>query len=481
MLSKSGQKKEPRYKGQSKISTPTSVTDGASKVTKLPVKDWTSELEEYDRGGFKRNAHNILTILKEDPKLSGKLACDSFKNAEIVTSRLPWDNEDRRRIWQDDDDACLRNYIDLNYGIRSRELIDDCLRQEFKRASFHPVRDYLNTLKWDGVPRLDRLMIKYLGAEESEYTQTVTRKAFTAAVARVICPGSKYDTLLTLVGPQGVGKSTVFRLMGKDWFLDSLQNTNDKDALQTIQGSWIVEIAELSALRKSEREAFKAFVASTVDKYRPSYGRRIVERPRQCVFFGTTNEDTFLRDETGERRFWPVRVTRKMTPQEISEFTHLVDQFWAEAKHYYEQGETLFLNEEQEAAANIVRGAFVDIDPRKGLIEEYLEIVLPQSWKSKSINERREYIQGEYRTETGEKRTRISAIEVHCELFGEPKGKFSSAKGREFASIFKGLKGWKFIGQQRVSDEYGRQQTFERITDQEPEPAAADEWGDLVL
>lgn len=446
---------------------PNKASQKHTNVVDMPA-GWMRELQRNENGIIKRNAHNVLTIFRNDPELKNKFVYDSFRNNELILDQLPWDRGSKQRKWTDEDDACLRNYFDLKYGIRSKELIFDCLQEEFKRNSYHPVKEYLSGLEWDGIMRLEMMLIKYLGAENSEYSRLITKKAFTAGVARILEPGCKYDSILTLTGAQGLGKSTVFRLMGKDWFLDSLQDTHSKDALQTIQGNWIIEIAELSAMRKSEIESFKNFITNTVDKYRPSYGRRLVERPRQCIFFGTTNEEVFLKDATGNRRFWPLKVTRKMTPKDIEEFNTLVDQFWAEAKHYYEQKETLYLTAEEEEKANTSRLLFLDEDSRKGMIEEYLDIKISINWKEKTINDRCEFIQKELNNETQYGtvvRNRISAIEVWCEYFAEPRGKFTPIKGRELRNMLKTMDGWEFIGQQRVGKEYGRQEVFERITD----------------
>lgn len=432
---------------------------------------WKNQLEVNETGDYKRNAHNILTIFRNDPKLSN-FVYDLFSGAACVIGKLPWDASSERRIWEDTDDACLRNYFDINYGIRSKDLLYDALTERLKQVETHPVKDYLNGLKWDGTPRVERILIDFLGAEDTECNRIYAKKTFIAGVRRIFEPGCKHDTILTLVGPKGLGKSSVFGHMGKDWFLDSLKKVDDKDAMQSLQGSWIIEMGELAVLRKSELEAFKSYVTSRVDKFRPSYGRRQVERPRQCLFVATTNDDHFIKDQSGERRFWPVRVTRKMTPEESELFKSIVDQLWAESKHYYEKGETTFLNPKQEKDFGKLAEEFIDADPRKGMIEEFLEVKLPVNWRTRKLSEKQEYFRDEEYTGGSQIRTRISAMEIHCECYLETIGKFTSAKGREINAILKTMDTWNYIGRQRCG-EYGNQGTFERTTE------VVEEWPDL--
>ena len=179
--------------------------------------------------------------------------------------------------------------------------------------AYHPLRAYLAGLpEWDGSPRVDTLLIDYLGATDNAYIRAVTRKTLCAAAARVYSPGCKFDTILVLNGPQGIGKSTLIAKLGGEWFSDSLQlsDTHDKTAAEKLQGYWILEIGELAGLRKAEVETLRSFLSRQNDIYRASFGRRATPHPRQCVFIGTTNaESGYLRDTTGNRRFWPVKVS----------------------------------------------------------------------------------------------------------------------------------------------------------------------------
>ena len=205
-----------------------------------------------------------------------------------MDGELPWVRPGTAKTWSDDDAAQLRIYLEPFFGKIAKNDILDAVAACASDQAYHPVRDYLNGLTWDGVPRLDTLLIDYLGAEDTPYTRAVTRKSFVAAVARIMTPGRKYDTMLVLVGEQGRYKSTVFMIMGGDWFSDSLRTFGDKDSMETIQGTWINEVAEMQALAKAEINAVKMFLSKRSDYYRAAYGRYAIDRPRQCVFFGTS-------------------------------------------------------------------------------------------------------------------------------------------------------------------------------------------------
>src|SRR5690606_2790431 len=261
----------------------------------------------------------------------------------------PWDPRKERRQWTDVDDAGLRHYLERVYGITGKDRIFDALSLCAHKNRINDVKDYLTSLKWDGVKRLDTLLIDYLGAEDNVYTRAVIRKSLAAAVARVMTPGCKYDYVPILVGPQGIGKSTFLRLLGKDWYSDSLQTFEGKEASEMIQGVWINELGELSGLSRAEINAVKQFLSRTEDIFREPYGRRTNRYPRRCVFFGTTNEDEFLRDRTGNRRFWPVVVGVQEPKKNVfRDLPEEVDQIWAEAFLAWQLGEPLYLTGEAE-------------------------------------------------------------------------------------------------------------------------------------
>ena len=240
-------------------------------------------------------------------------------------------------------------------------------------------------------PRIDTLLIDYFGADDNPYVRAVTRKILCAAVRRINEPGIKFDHILVLNGPQGIGKSTFISKLGMEWYSDSLSisDMNDKTAAEKLQGYWIQEIGELAGIRKADIDKVKAFISRQDDKYRASYGRRVSPHPRQCVFFGTTNaENGFLRDITGNRRFWTVRTpgTGILKPWDLTQDD--VDQLWAEALHLADQGEKLFLSHELEEYARIEQVASMEHDDREGLVADYLDLPLPVNWSELSLYDR---------------------------------------------------------------------------------------------
>lgn len=272
--------------------------------------NWQAQLDLERNGTIKDTLANISAILRNDPKLQG-IVYNQFSNLLDVREALPW--QQVKPGWSDTDLACAKLYFERCYGIWSPTKFKDALLAVTSAERlYHPVRDYLDSLIWDGVPRLDTLLIDYLGAEDTPYVRAATRKTLTAGVARIYEPGVKFDSILVLNGPQGIGKSTFFARLGKKWYSDSLTvaDMKDKTAPEKLQGYWLLEISELAGMRKMDVETVKSFITRTDDKYRQSYGVSVESHPRSCIIVGTTNSDGgFLRDITGNRRFWPVRVS----------------------------------------------------------------------------------------------------------------------------------------------------------------------------
>ncbi len=408
---------------------------------------WTENLDIDSKGRIKSSIDNIMIILRNDYMLKGKLAYNIFNNKCIALKDLPWRKIDRtNNELRDVDDSGLRHYLEATYGITGINKINDATALIVKENSFHPVLDYLDTLEWDGQERVDRLLIDYLGAEDCKYVKAVTKKALVACIARIKNPGCKFDYVLTLVGKQGIGKSTLFKKLGGKWFSDSFTTVQGKEAVEQIQGYWLIEMAELSGLRKAEVETIKHFMSKQEDVYRPAYGRRTETHPRQCVFFGTTNNSDFLNDSTGNRRFWAVDTMIQEPTKDL--FTDMdqeeIDQIWAEALHLYQQGESLYLDKEMEAEANKIQEQHTKTDERVGLVEEYLNLLLPEDWYDRSIYDRVRYIQD--KDTISEKgtilRDRISVIEIWTELFCGQKKDLDRKKSMEIHNILRGIEGW---------------------------------------
>ena len=450
---------QERYeKATQAFSSPATAGADANWMARLQISPTT--------GAIAKTMDNICIILENDPLLKGKFGLDEFANRGIVLGSLPWDERAERRVWSDTDDAGVQWYIEKVYGITSKEKILNAVALISFKNRFNDVQDYLTSLKWDGVPRLDTLLIDYLGAEDNAYTRQVARKSLTAAVARAMQPGVKYDCMPILSGPQGIGKSTFLRLLGKRWFSDSLLTFEGKEACEMIQGVWINELGELNGLTKSEMSAVKQFLSKTEDIFRVPYGRRSDLYPRRCVFFGTTNDDEFLRDSTGERRFWPVDVG--VRPAKKSVFKELeaeVPQIWAEAFVSWQLGEFLDLEgEAKDIWANEVKSHKIT-NSKEGLIREFLERPIPVDWNKRSISERRLYWSGNFACSDTEceQRQYVCAAEIWCECFGNEIKWMKQSDTREINQILDSISDWeKEKKLRRFGKDYGPQRGYKR-------------------
>ncbi|MFB7487833.1 virulence-associated E family protein [Bacillus subtilis] len=434
--------------------------------------DWLEHLDVKKNGDVLSTAKNIILILQNDPRLAGKIAWNDFSHRAAVLGDLPWRKLSEGDYWTDRDDASLRNYLETIYKISGQGKVHDALMEVQGKNKFHPVQDYLNGLEWDGLPRLDTLFIEYLGAEDTEYVRAVTRKIFTAAVGRVLKPGVKFDNVLVMVGPQGVGKSFIIKKLGMGWHSDSITTVQGKEAYEQLQGAWLIELAELSATRKAEAEAVKHFISKQEDSYRVAYGRQISVFPRQCVFFGSTNDVTFLKDRTGNRRFWPVVVAAQERTKSIWKDLNQyeIDQIWAEAVDCWHEKEPLYLTGELEEAAKEAQELHTEDSAKAGLIEEYLNTLLPEDWDKKDISERRNFLQGydfDGETKGTVKRERVCAMEVWVELFGGDPKQMTPIQAREINDILRRLPGWapytESRGRMKFGRLYGVQRAFVRV------------------
>lgn len=415
----------------------TAPEDTANWISKLQVSATT--------GTPAKTTDNVLIILDNDPLLKGKLAFDEFANRGLVLGSLPWNSATERRQWTDIDDAGLRHYLERTYDITGKERIYDAAALCAHKHSINDVKDYLQRLVWDGVKRLDTLLVDYLGANDTPYTRAVIRKSLTAAVARAMVPGCKYDYMPIFAGPQGIGKSTFLRLLGKRWYSDSLTTFDGKEASEMIQGVWINELGELNGLSKSETNAVKQFLSRTEDIYREPYGRRTGVYPRRCVFFGTTNDSEFLKDKTGNRRFWPVDVGIQPATKNVwNQLPDEVEQIWAEAFWCWQLGETLYLTGVAEVESKIEQEAHRESNAKEGVIREFVERQIPVGWEKRSLSERRLYWSGEFGRDTGAtyERDRICAAEIWCECLGGDLKYMKRSDALEINGILANIPGW---------------------------------------
>ena len=429
---------------------------------------WLDRLTRDGNGKIAKTINNAVLVLENDPLLKGKIVTDEFANCGLILGKVPWSKEEGKRRWKDEDDAGFYNYMELFYGITGRDKLDSALLIVSSQNKINDVKEYLKGLTWDGKKRIDTLLSDYLGAEDNIYTHAVMRKSLCAAVARAIVGAVKYDYMPIFTGPQGIGKSTFLSILGKEWFSDSLTSFEGKEAAELIQGTWINEVGELTAMTKQETNAVKQFLSKTDDIYRAAYGRRTNKYPRRCVFFGTSNEEEFLKDMTGNRRFWPVDVGVHQAKKSVwNELPQEVDQIWAEAYMYWQMGEKLFLPKEIEHLAEAAQKEHRESSGKEGLILEYLEKPLPVNWNSMKLMDRRTYLNGNMKVPEGAglvPRMSVCAVEIWVECFGGDPRYMQRRDSTEINNILMEIPGWEKERTPRKDGDYGSQRGFHRQT-----------------
>ncbi len=437
-----------------------------------PIKDWISKLSIGIDGAIENTSKNLEIILENDKNLQG-FAYNELSNRVEVIGRVPWDRPKDNRFWREADESQLRLYIDKKYIEFKERNFEVAFNAIVDNRRFHPVRDYLDSLpKWDGVKRVEEVFIKFLSADDNDYTRAITKKTFAACVARAYHPGTKFDSIPVLDGAQGIGKSTLIKyLAGEEFFSDNLSLTdmNDKTAAEKIQGNWLIEIGELSGMKKADIEKVKSFVSTTDDKYRASYGRVVESHPRQCVIFATVNGDGrgYLRDITGNRRFWIVKCNQTLQKRMWDESDkNYRDQFWSEAKEIYESGEELYLEGSLLDIATDYQNEALEQDERVGIVEQYLNRLLPTNWHEMDLYKRRSFLNGDdFICEKGtSQRTEVSNAEIWCECFGKSQSDLKSSDSYQLAAIMKQIGGWERTSSIKKQPIYGRQKIYKKVT-----------------
>ena len=336
--------------------------------------DWRSRLHYNAHGALKPTRHNAVLFLTCEPALCDAIAYDAFA-AKIVRRRpLPW--APKPGPWTDLDDLHVGEYLaETERANFSSKTIFEAVQLAAHRHLIHPVRDYLDSLDWDGTPRLDDWLFDALDAvgrsnvELAAYTRRVAAWTLLGAVARAYEPGCKFDYVLVLEGEQGLGKSRAIQILGGPWYADTPFSIGSKDAYQALNGTWFNEFSELDALRRTEAIKVKAYLSSQVDHYRPAYERRTVDHPRSSIFIGTSNEDAYLDDPTGNRRFWPV-YCQKLDADYLARNR---DQLFAEAVDRYRNGEAWWpTSSEDEACLTAVQQSRESRDPWADVIADWL-------------------------------------------------------------------------------------------------------------
>ena len=405
----------------------------------------------HDKDGniksVKQFVHNFEIVMDKDDRFAGKIRFNEFAQQLYLCDNVPWEKEDNCRAWSSHDDSALFSLIQADYGLKSRQDFADALKNVSMRNKFHPVRELLDSLTWDGKEHIRSLLPEYLGAKDSDYTYQVMRLWMLGAVSRVYKPGSKFDYTIILQGSQGIGKSTFLKQMAMDdsWFNDSLDSLDSDKAVQSLTGSWIIELAELKSLARTAGgvESVKRFLTATQDKYRIPYERRADTFYRQCVFAGTTNKDDFLQDETGNRRFLIVQTGVKKPSKSlfVPEIMDTIKLAWAEAVHIWKNEKPqLILPEAYMQEAKELQEANMADDGKRGIILDYLE-----------------------------GKTQVCTREIWFEALEEsisPK----SYQTSEINSIIAKVPGWQRMKTPRKFPKYGSQRGFQKMLLQtEPE------------
>ena len=438
--------------------------------------NWQEGLDIDRHGKVKDTLGNLALILRNDPRLKDiaynihRSGIDIRRDAEGRTT-LPW--AQLKPGWNESDLGSIQIYLERVYGLYTPSKLKGILLAIAAERSYHPIRDYLEALpEWDGVPRVETLFIDYLGSPDTLYIRAIARKMMVAAVARIYEPGVKFDSVVVLNGPQGMGKSSFFAKLGGKWFSDSLtiSDMKDKAAPEKLQGYWILELGELAGLKKMDVETVKAFITRQDDKFRHSYGYSVEDHPRQCIIVGSTNNgDGFLRDVTGNRRFWLVTCTTN-SPHRPWEVESIVPQQWAEAQVLYRAGEQLYLSPEEEKQAGMEQTAALESDVREGMIAEYLDKLLPEDWDRMDLSERRGFLRGDPFTGGNRvgtvQRTTVCAVEIWSECFGKDPSAIRRSDTYDIFGMLLKIGGWeKYSGNKNASLKrgfYGTQRCFVR-------------------
>lgn len=359
--------------------------------------DIKNKLQRDKKFRIKITSENSEKIFQEDDNLKELFGIDSRTNSVVYLKDPPWKINSRNieNIFDMKNDLSKLNiYLSLCYKFNNKQLLQDFIIMYASQLYVHPIEKYLKELKWDGVNRLETLFIDYLHAEDNEFNRSITRKTLIGAVAKIYSPGHNHDTTIIFSGPQGCGKSLILKKLGQDWFNDSMENFKGDEAYIKMASSWIVELAELTAYNNSNLERLKAVLTSTIDTYRDKYGKNSKGHIRDCIFFGTTNEETFLIDETGNRRFIPMKVgVKKEYDLTIHDLTsEIVDQIWAEAKEAFLNGETNNLSEDEKVYLKELQKQFTAIDELEEEIAKYILKKIPSTWEIMSLEDKRNFV-----------------------------------------------------------------------------------------
>lgn len=431
----------------------------AGEIERGGADDWLKTLETDKRDKIVGTSQNLLTIFRNDPNLKGKMCYNEFNCRPMVRGAVPWNDLEGERVWKDEDDAGIRWYIETSFGFTAVNKIEDTVSMIRQENRYHPVREYLQAQIWDGKPRIATILTYYMGAPDNDYVRTVIRKMLVASVARVMQPGIKFDTAIVLIGPQGSAKSTFITILGGQWYSESFGKLDKKDAVENIQGVWLMEIPELAAFKNAEVEEIKHFMSKKVDEFRPAYGHHVGLYPRQVTFWATSNKSDFNKDYSGARRFWPVEVVKSLLYKDrvFNELEKERGQIWAEAVQYWSEGEDLHLSAEIEEMAEMRQFEHTEKDPWEDTIKKLLEKPLPKNWETLTMYNRKAFLRGddqEMQPEGTELRQIITPMEIWVEMLEGTTRDLTPLIGKRIANCMKRIEGWKMADKKRKIDGY---------------------------
>ena len=442
--------------------------------------EWKAQLTFNKKLQVEKTPLNIRAILLNDPELK-KVKFDLFRGRDVTFAKV---FQTAKGAYINDESAgkiSLYFYEKWNLELSVNKVFE-YLQTTSRERAFNPVKDFINAQTWDGKPRIATALIDYLGAADTPLNRAVTRKWFVGAVARIFTPGVKFDYVLTIPGPQGIGKSTFFKTIagpGGQWFSDSFSFTlSDKSKYEVCNSAWIIEISELAGLKKTEAEAAKQFISKQADTYRAAYAHTADDFPRHCIFAATTNEEFFLTGDNGNRRWWIVKAEGKgRVSSWLDTLKANVGQMWAEAKHYFDKGEELFLNEELEKQAEAIQFEFnrASGDDLLPVVEAFLNELLPTEWETYTADRRASYFKFPDGLQPGGvmKREKVSADVIRNEL---PDDRIKGYSAQRINALLERCNGWKLSAKEKTSPGqcYPRtRKVFERIPEP-PEPPEDD-------
>lgn len=366
--------------------------------------EWLKELEHTEQGKIKSTISNFRIIIENEPFFKDKLRYDEFTLRLKVVGQLPWRDKGNLQDWADTDDSGLREFIEKYYGLSSAQKCNDALQNTFEKHKFHPIKEYIESIPWDGQKRVETLFIDYLGAEDNEYSRLVASKILVGAVKRIYEPGCKFELIPILQGSQGKGKSTLVKKLGKQWSTSvdaKLLTLRDKELSENTQGMWIIEWAEYGANKKND-SMIKSLLSKDEDNYRPAYGRRTVLVKRQFIMIATTNNIELLTDSTGDRRFLPLQVYITNPKKDVFDndafMPHISDevqQIWAEAYYLYKNEYRAYLNTGEYEMIDKYKEPFRETDPMYDDFVNYMDKPVCENWYDLKLDERVAYLWGD--------------------------------------------------------------------------------------